>query len=93
VKWVFYQLAHSGFIKLTYIAQDAFNILSKLLFMVVAENSPMGVLLSENIAAVNFEFNALQNRLKKAAARDALVNRINSKPDWLIYATPEARGM
>ncbi|KOQ77043.1 MULTISPECIES: hypothetical protein [Stenotrophomonas maltophilia group] len=93
VKWVFYQLAHSGFIKLTYIAQDAFNVLSKLLFMVVAEDSSMGKALAQTIDEINDRFDRLQGRLQRASARDALVNRINSKPDWLIYATPETRGM
>ncbi|MFC9273567.1 hypothetical protein ACFTXJ_38255, partial [Streptomyces zhihengii] len=77
VKWVFYQLAHSGFIKLTYIAQDAFNVLSKLLFMVVAEDSSMGKALAQTIDEINDRFDRLQGRLQRASARDALVNRIN----------------
>ncbi|WP_271002374.1 hypothetical protein, partial [Listeria seeligeri] len=53
----------------------------------------MGKALAQTIDEINDRFDRLQGRLQRASARDALVNRINSKPDWLIYATPETRGM
>lgn len=92
-KWVYYQLAHAGFKALTYIAQDAFQALSQILFMVIAERSPAGQYLAANVAVVNEMFDDLQVRLQRAEARSKLVDSINKKPDWLVYATPETRGM
>ncbi|WP_411851215.1 DNA repair protein [Stenotrophomonas sp. LGBM10] len=93
VKWVYYQLAHAGFKALTYIAQDAFKALSQILFMVIAEDSRVGKYLTESFATVNAMFDSLQARLERAEARSKLVDSINQKPEWLVYATPETRGM
>ncbi|WP_447594077.1 DNA repair protein [Stenotrophomonas rhizophila] len=92
-KWIYYQLAHAGFKLLTYIAQDAFQALSKIMFLVIAEKSTVGQYLAGNVEAIDAVFDVLQAKLERAEARSKLVERINKKPDWLVYATPETRGM
>lgn len=96
VSWVYHQLLYAGFKKLAYVAEDAFQVLSQLLARLIAENVPGSELLAvmkDGAVAMQREFNLLAKRLEKADARERMVQNINKLPSWLIYATPETRGI
>ncbi|OLI44323.1 DNA repair protein, partial [Xanthomonas oryzae pv. oryzae] len=93
VKWVYYQLAHAGFKTLVYMAETAFMALSQLLFMAIAKDTTIGQQLASSTAAIGIALRELMDSLEKAENRQKLVQSINKKPAWLIYATPETRGM
>ena len=93
VKWLHYQLLHAGIKHLAYMATAAFDAFSQILFMVIAEDSQIGEMLKPTVRAVADALNALQKRLATAEARARLVSSINKQSEWLIYATPETRGM
>ncbi|WP_237384670.1 DNA repair protein [Xanthomonas oryzae] len=93
VKWVYYQLAHAGFKTLVYMAKDAFLALSQLLFMAIAKDSEIGQQLASSVGKISDSLDLVMNSLEKAENRHKLVKSINKKPAWLIYATPETRGM
>ncbi|MGE8224150.1 MAG: DNA repair protein [Stenotrophomonas sp.] len=98
VKWVYYQLAHSGFKVLTYIAKEAFDVLSKILYMLVIEgfglqDTRLSGIFLETIDAIDNSFEQINLSLSRAEKRELMARNINRKPAWLIYATPETRGM
>jgi hypothetical protein len=93
VKWVYYQLLHAGFKALVYIAQEAFKVLSQLLFMVISDNTQIGRLLKSTVEGVQDAFESLLATMQLAETRNKMVNNINRLPDWLRFATPETRGM
>ena len=98
VKWVYYQLAHAGFKVLMYIAEDAFDVLSQFLYMAIIEGlglrgTAVDDLLSQSVVTVGAAFRAANLSLERAEKRNAMAVNINRKPAWLIYATPETRGM
>ncbi|RBH16676.1 DNA repair protein, partial [Xanthomonas oryzae pv. oryzae] len=93
VKWVYYQLAHAGFKTLVYMAKDAFLALSQLLFMAIAKDSEIGQQLASSVGKISDSLDLVMSSLEKAENRHKLVKSINKKPAWLIYATPETRGM
>jgi hypothetical protein len=92
-KWVSYQLAHAGFRHLVYFEQQSFMVLSQLMLLLTAEGSPTHKRVEELSNSVGRKFEALLEALDVAKERSALVNNILRKPDWLVYATPETRGM
>lgn len=93
VKWLHYQLLHAGIKHLAYMATAAFDAFSQILFMVIAEDSTIGQFLKSTTEEISISLRIVQERLNTAEARAKLVNSINKQPEWLIYATPETRGM
>lgn len=93
VMWIHSQLLNAGFIKLVYIQRDAFIALSQLVFAVVTEDSDLGRWLKPRVDSIELEYQRMLKRLENARARNQMVNNINKRPSWLIYATPETRGM
>ncbi|MEQ4573560.1 MAG: DNA repair protein [Gammaproteobacteria bacterium] len=93
VQWVYYQLAHAGFKVLVYFARDAFAAFSQLLFLAISKNTKIGQELEATINAIQMALEGVMRSLEKAENRYKLVRSINSNPVWLVYATPETRGM
>lgn len=98
VKWVYYQLAHAGFKVLVYIAQDAFEVLSRIIYMAIIDGTPLqgteaDKWLKQSTAAISMAFDEINISLENSQKRIKMVQNINKKPAWLIYATPETRGM
>lgn len=98
VKWIYYQLAHAGFKVLTYIAKDAFDVLSRILYIVIVEGfglkgTSVDALFLSSVDDVMGLFDRVNLSLARAEKRAQLAMNINKKPAWLIYATPETRGM
>ncbi|MFT3734399.1 MAG: hypothetical protein QM776_05170 [Rhodocyclaceae bacterium] len=94
VKWFYYQLLHLGFKAMVFVTKAAFEALSKLLFMLIVDpNSDVGKLLTNATRQIDAAFDDLIASLDRAREREAMVNGINRSPHWLIYATPETRGM
>lgn len=91
--WINVQLLHAGFKNLVYIQRDAFRALSQLAFMMISEDSDVGRLLKEGVEDIERSYERLLMRLDNASARSGMVAGINKRPKWLIYATPETRGM
>jgi hypothetical protein len=92
-KWVSYQLAHAGFRHLVYFERVAFGRLSQLLLLLAREGSPTHARVQEIADAIDREFASFLRQIELAKERSELVNNIRRKPEWLIYATPETRGM
>lgn len=97
-KWIYYQLAHVGFRVLTYVARDAFNVLSSIMYIAIVDGlglqgTRIDALLLDSTAAVERLLRDFNMSLDEAKRRAELARNINKKPAWLIYATPEVRGM
>jgi hypothetical protein len=92
-KWVSYQLAHAGFRHLVHFEKESFMALSQLMLLLTAEGSPAHQRIQEIASNVDQRFRKFSEALETARERNALVNNIVRKPDWLVYATPETRGM
>lgn len=107
VKWVHYQLLNAGVRKLVYIAKDAFLALSQVLLLLIQEGvallDGMSAEEAQRTAAyrqiekttteINNKFDTWLEQIDQAKIRNQLVNNINRKPQWLVHATPETRGM
>ena len=100
-KWVYYQLAHAGFRKLLFIAEDALKYLSRAVFLVFSHDGAMAEYLTGEISVAQYRVKALINRINAAENRAKLVRRINAvaaspsdgSGTWLLYATPMTRGL
>lgn len=106
-KWVHYQLLNSGIRHLVYITREAFMALSQLLLLLTQEGiavldgktaeqarqSQLYKRIEKNVADVGTEFDAWLLQIDNAKTRNQLVLNINRKPQWLVHATPETRGM
>jgi hypothetical protein len=107
VKWVHYQLLNSGVRKLVYIAKDDFLLLSQLLLLLIQEGvelldgktaeqarqTDMYRVIERTTADVDKQFARWLDQIDQAKTRNQLVQNINRKPQWLVHATPETRGM
>lgn len=96
VSWVRYQLLNIGVKVLVYFARDGFAALSHLLAQLIAENVPGSQVfkyLADTASGIQDGLDLLLARLEKADARERMVNNVNKMPSWLIYATPETRGI
>ncbi len=98
VKWVYYQLAHAGFKALAYIAKDAFDALSRIMYIAIIEGTlvqgaAVDKLLKQSAAEIDTALDEINMSLDRAQKRIEMAKNINKKPAWLIYATPETRGM
>ncbi|MFV1845946.1 hypothetical protein ACNJRW_07135 [Stenotrophomonas maltophilia] len=100
-KWVYYQLAHAGFRKLLFIAGEALEYLSQVVFLVFSRNGAIAEYLTGGIDDAQEKVKAMIRDNDLAGGRAELVRRINSvavSPSssngaWLLYATPMTRGM
>ncbi|WP_341676408.1 hypothetical protein [Niveibacterium sp. SC-1] len=93
-KWFYFQLLHYQFKQLVIVQQDAFRALSQILVLLVAQaDTDAGEQLRKDAISVDLAFQQFLTSLDSAKEREAMVNSINRKPEWLIYATPETRGM
>jgi hypothetical protein len=107
VRWVHYQLLNSGVRKLVYITREAFMALSQLLLLLIQEGiAVLDGKTSEQArqtevyrridalsAGVDKLFDDWLDQIDQAKTRNQLVQNINRKPQWLVHATPETRGM
>jgi hypothetical protein len=107
VKWVHYQLLNAGVRNLVYITEQAFMGLSRLLLLLIQEGVEIidgkssaqarmsdAYRLVDGIAAnIDERFGRWLKAMDQAQVRNQLVNNINRKPQWLVHATPETRGM
>ena len=93
VEWVAYQLLHVGFRKLVYFAEAAFAVLSRLLLLCVAHGSPEAKAIEAWASNIDNAFRTYIDALELAKTRREMVDNINRVPPWLVYATPETRGM
>lgn len=107
VKWVHHQLLHAGVRNLVYITNAAFMALSQLLLLLIQEGvavidgkSPDQARTTDAYKRVEQIAGALDRGFRdwlvsidQAQVRNQLVNNINRKPQWLVHATPETRGM
>ena len=106
-KWVHYQLLNAGVRNLVYITKAAFLALSQLLLLLIqegvaaidgkppakAKSSDAYRLVEEITADIDLRFTFWLKAIDQAQVRNQLVNNINRKPQWLVHATPETRGM
>ncbi|WP_396269757.1 hypothetical protein [Ideonella sp.] len=93
VRWVHYQLLYAGFKKLVYFEQQAFALQSRLLVLCIGQDTAVGKATQKLADEVDAVFEELLRSLTIAEERQTMVNNINRCPPWLVYATPEARGM
>jgi len=107
VKWVSYQLLNSGVRKLVYITREAFMALSQLLLLLIQEgiavldgktaeqarHSTTYQQIENMSSTVGKRFDDWLDQIDQAKTRNQLVQNINRKPQWLVHATPETRGM
>ncbi|MBI5925449.1 MAG: hypothetical protein HY836_07585 [Aquabacterium sp.] len=107
VKWVHYQLLNSGVRQLVYITREAFMALSQLLLLLIQEG--ISVLdgktaaqarqteayrqIEATCATVDQGFQFWLAQIDQAKTRNQLVQNVNRKPQWLVHAPPETRGM
>jgi hypothetical protein len=106
-KWVHYQLLNSGIRNLVFITREAFMSLSQLLLLLTQEGiavldgktvdevrqSQLYKRIEKSVADVGTQFDAWLLQIDNAKTRNQLVLNINRKPQWLVHATPETRGM
>ena len=92
-KWVSYQLAHAGFRHLVYFEKESFMALSQLMLLLTDEGSPTHQRIQEISNTLSVRFEDFLEQIEVAKERSKLVNNILRRPDWLVYATPETRGM
>ncbi|MCW7538458.1 hypothetical protein OOT46_11465 [Aquabacterium sp. A7-Y] len=93
VAWFYYQLLHAGFKILVYVGREVFDALSKVLFLVIAEDGDIGRQLKASVKAIDEQFNTVLRSYENAEKRARLIAGINKLPHWLVHATPETRGM
>jgi hypothetical protein len=94
LKWLVMQLQHVGFKQLVFVEKEAFLALSKIMVMVIGEQTPLGQALAETTIKIDADFQNVLKAIDRSDAREKMLNGIlNSKPHWLVYATPETRGM
>jgi hypothetical protein len=91
--WVSCQLLNAGVVKLLYFSQDAFMAFSRLLVVLVGRGSSYAQKIEATAQKVDTAFDDLIKDFKNAKSRAAIVANILQNPKFLIYATPEARGM
>lgn len=97
LEWVQNQLLNAGFKQLVYISKLAFDALSELCVYVVGEaiSDELADQLAQKADEISDKIKKFRDDLDKADARTKLARRIVNAEDrdWLIYATPEAKGM
>ncbi|GAA5172777.1 hypothetical protein [Viridibacterium curvum] len=93
VKWLAMQLQHAGFRELVFVDKVAFQALSKVLVMMVGEQTPLGQALAKSADQIDESFTAMLKTIDRSDARKKMLDGIMRNPHWLVYATPETRGM
>jgi hypothetical protein len=91
--WVSCQLLNAGVVKLLYFSKDAFMAFSRLLVVLVGRGSSYAQKIEATAQKVDTAFFDLIKDFENAKSRAAIVANILQNPKFLIYATPEARGM
>lgn len=86
VKFIAYQLTYVSFKKLTYMIHDDFIRLHKISMMLPFEN------LQSITSNIDNRFRIFKTSLGQAEKRIAMCRKINAKPQWLKYLSPESRG-
>lgn len=86
VKFIAYQLTYVSFKKLTYMLHDDFILLHKVSMMLPFEN------LQKITGNIVRSFEEFKISLAQAEKRIAMCRKINAKPQWLKYLSPESRG-
>lgn len=97
-KWMYYQLLHAKTKQLVFMAAAAFRAYSQLLYMLILEGtglkgSEVEAWLQDTAQGITNTFNQYMSDLERATDRKKIIDNINKKPEWLVYATPETRGM
>lgn len=100
-KWVYYQLAHAGFRKLLFIAGEALEYLSQIVYLAFSRDGSIAEYLTGGIGEAQYRVKTMIHAIDVAENRTNLVRHINSvaaSPSngsgaWLLYATPMTRGM
>jgi hypothetical protein len=92
-KWLAIQLQHVGFKQLVFVSNAAFQAFSQVMVMVIGEQTPLGQALEETSDQIGQTFNAMLRDIDRSDAREKMLNGIMRNPHWLVYATPETRGM
>ena len=93
VMWLHNQLLLAGFKYLVYIQAEAFKAFSQLLFMFIAQDSDVGKRLLAATQDINIAYESALRAIEQAKTRSQIVHRIQSQQHWLLYATPETKGM
>lgn len=96
MKWFFYQLYHANFNQLTFVKEEAFQVITRMQVMLV-DGSVAGYRSLEDFIgkgqeAIERDFVTLLSELEREERRVQLMQRILSSSDILKYATPEAKG-
>ncbi|MGM0952146.1 MAG: hypothetical protein ACQEW7_04085 [Pseudomonadota bacterium] len=95
-QWVAYQLKNIDYKRLEFIDDEAFEALSNILVMALQTGEELKSHMYEYTENIREEVGALwrdlQDEKAAAEARSLLVERINTNPDVLRYATPDAKG-
>ncbi|HSD36564.1 MAG TPA: hypothetical protein VLC92_03585 [Rhodocyclaceae bacterium] len=93
VKWLAIQLQHVGFKQLVFVEKEAFQAMSQVLVMLIGEQTPLGQALATSAREIDKNFNAMLDAIDRSDARKKMLDGIMRNPHWLVYATPETRGM
>lgn len=93
VMWLHNQLLLAGFKYLVYIQAAAFEALSQLLFMFIADDTAVGKRLKTGVEDIKADYERTLRAIEQADTRSQIVERIRSQKHWLLYATPETKGM
>lgn len=86
VKFIAYQLTYATFKKLTYMLHDDFILLHKISMMLPFED------FQSITGNIDQRFRIFKASLAQAEKRIDMCRKINAKPQWLKYLSPESRG-
>jgi hypothetical protein len=93
VKWLFMQLQHIGFKQMVFVDKLAFEALSQVMVMVIGEQTPLGQALQKDTDEIALQFDKMLVAIDRSDAREKMLSGVLRNPHWLVYATPETRGM
>ncbi|MGU7776109.1 hypothetical protein ACV229_38890 [Burkholderia sp. MR1-5-21] len=92
-EWIFYQLYHANFVRLKFIAPQAFQLVTQIQVMVVQGMMNLESTVDRAAVEIGRQWVALQAEFEKEQARVQLMNRVMGSPVMLQHATPEAKGI
>ncbi|UTV87793.1 hypothetical protein KDX00_04735 [Cobetia amphilecti] len=96
IKWVAYQLRHVNYQRLDFVGTEAFRVISNMIYLAVVVGEEVEKYLDYTAARIDAMAEEMYDKVKanieNGLERGELTSRINSDPDVLKYASPEAKG-
>ncbi len=95
--WFCYQLYHANYQKLSFVSKQVFDLIVKIQVLMLDAATEgyrrIEEFVGKEITEIEQVFEDLLDALEREERRVALMNRIVSRPDALLGATPEAKGI